>query len=611
MILVVLVALVPLAVSTLTTLRIYERAHRASLEDLFRASADQGVTEVRTRLDQVAGSLRVLAGQTIQWNALSKAERDGAVSLVYQQFDDVLIATLVDESGAGLSTSYVDRTAAAETLAAHPRMDADALPEFAERIPFTASRTAGVAFGETYLVPGDPAPVLPIAVRVAGPGKDFWVVAVGLSLRTVCREVERGASAVERFLIDAEGRVLCGPVDVKRLDPLDAGLVEAAMKTPGGVSSYRDAKGSDVLSAVSRLPWGWHVLVRQDAAVAFAAGRRMKAQSALWIVVGLAVAVGTGWLLSRGTNRAIAGLAHGARELEKGNLAYRLPTGTDEFGRLAATFNEMSVQIQKRDAEITGWNQDLTRRVEERTKDLEEAQGELLQTHKQAAMGALGAGMAHEINNPLTSVLGVAMLLEADAKEKGDTDLAATIAIQIEQAKRIQVIVQDLLRAGQETGPTDLVDVNGVIDQALGAVRADLTAQGIELVARIAPGLPPVLGRAAELRGVVSQLVANARIAVKRAKAPRIVVTSELFSGKLVRVTVEDNGIGIAPENLERIFEPFFTTKGDWNGKGLGLSTAFRTVHAHHGSIKATSTPGVATVLAMTFPVARKGTTLE
>ena len=78
MLLVVLVALVPLGLSTLTTLGIYQRAHRATLEDLFRASADQGVTEARTRLDQVSGSLRVLAGQTIPWNALSRAERTRA-----------------------------------------------------------------------------------------------------------------------------------------------------------------------------------------------------------------------------------------------------------------------------------------------------------------------------------------------------------------------------------------------------------------------------------------------------------------------------------------------------------------------------------------------------
>jgi two-component system NtrC family sensor kinase len=258
------------------------------------------------------------------------------------------------------------------------------------------------------------------------------------------------------------------------------------------------------------------------------------------------------------------------------------------------------------------WNQTLERRVEEKTRELREAQDLLLRSRSLAAIGQLGAGVAHEINNPLAGVLGITQLLLVDLPPHHP---ARPLAQDVEtQALRIRKIVQNLLRFAQRQGGEDFapLDLARVVDDALELCGpSDLQGAGIEVVRRYAQGLPMIRGSATQLQEAFIQLVQNARGAMTngaggaRVRGGTLTIETSVTAERLVRATVSDTGRGIAADHLPRIFDPFFTTKaGDWAGVGMGLSVVHKTIEDHGGKIQVQSEVGKGTIFQMTFPVA-------
>jgi signal transduction histidine kinase len=257
--------------------------------------------------------------------------------------------------------------------------------------------------------------------------------------------------------------------------------------------------------------------------------------------------------------------------------------------------------------EIMAWNETLEGRVEDKTKELRQAQDLLLRSRSLAALGELGAGVAHEINNPLSGVLGIAQLVIADLPAGHPVrplmqDVEA-------QALRIRQIVQNLLRFTQQQAGEDFasLDLGRVLDDAVELCGpSDLAAAGIAVVRRYANPTPTVRGSAAELQQGFMQLIQNARAAMDRGGT--LTIETSVPDETLVRVRIGDTGRGIAPENLSRVFDPFFTTKradgkgGTGMGMGMGLSVLHKTVEDHGGAIRVSSELGRGTVFEMTFP---------
>jgi PAS domain S-box-containing protein len=232
---------------------------------------------------------------------------------------------------------------------------------------------------------------------------------------------------------------------------------------------------------------------------------------------------------------------------------------------------------------------------------LRETQAQLLQAGKMSAVGQLVSGVAHEINNPLSVIIGYGQLLLS--RGVGDS-LRRPLELMVQQADRMAKIVRNLLYFARQRPPERAaVNLNQVIEQTLALRLNQLTLSGIAVECDFDPALPPVMGDTQQLAQVFLNLLLNAEQAILQAGARGSITfrTRVVDDGRTVRATVEDNGPGIPAEILPRVFEPFFTTKEVGSGTGLGLSVSYGIVEEHGGRLVAESEPG-RTIFSLELP---------
>ncbi|PYX97441.1 MAG: hypothetical protein DMG63_14540 [Acidobacteria bacterium] len=209
-------------------------------------------------------------------------------------------------------------------------------------------------------------------------------------------------------------------------------------------------------------------------------------------------------------------------------------------------------------------------------------QAKLMHTEKMAAVGQLVSGVAHEVNNPLTAILGFADLL-LENPELND-QVRDDLQVIVQESQRTREIVQNLLSFARQTPPEKhAVDVNQVVRRTIALRSYGMGSHGIELIERFDSTLPEIVGDAHQLQQVFLNILNNACDAVRETgRRGRIVIATEQSAG-LVEVRFRDNGTGI--RHPERIFDPFFTTKEVGKGTGLGLSICYGIVREHCGEI--------------------------
>jgi len=225
---------------------------------------------------------------------------------------------------------------------------------------------------------------------------------------------------------------------------------------------------------------------------------------------------------------------------------------------------------------------------------------QLLQKEKLASMGQMMAGAAHELNNPLTAILGVSDLL----RERATSDESRRHAEMIlQQARRAASIVQNLLAYSRQSGRGDEnVRLEEIVRRVGDTHAATMKQKNIELAIEIAPGLPSLQGDAKLLGQAIANLLTNAEQAISGARGRGNVRLTAGYSGGKIRVTVTDDGPGIAPEILTKIFDPFFTTKRPGGGSGLGLAICLAVAKEHGGTIEVDSPPGAGAQFSFIIP---------
>jgi len=245
-------------------------------------------------------------------------------------------------------------------------------------------------------------------------------------------------------------------------------------------------------------------------------------------------------------------------------------------------------------------NAQLFEREQRTIEELQLAQKQLLQAEKLATIGQMAAGIAHELNTPLTYIMGNLELLEAQGLAAAPREMLGSI---LRGAERIKGLAQSLLafsRPSQEEMIT--LSPNEVIERSLELCRYQILKGGVVLQKRLEPTLPRVMGVPNQLEMALINLTVNA-IHAMEGKGGRLTVSSSARAGS-VEIAISDQGAGIAPHIQPTIFEPFVTTKPEGKGTGLGLSTVLMVVERHHGKIDFTTAPDAGTTFRITLPAA-------
>ena len=243
--------------------------------------------------------------------------------------------------------------------------------------------------------------------------------------------------------------------------------------------------------------------------------------------------------------------------------------------------------------------------VTEKTK----MEAQLVQTAKLAALGEMAAGVAHELNSPMTVIIGTAQLLVRDLQQDAQYDKAEVLEDIINSGLRCKRIIQNLLTFSRQNQPpvTD-IDLNEEVERVLSMIQYQINRSQIRIVEQLAPFLPRLTANGPQIQQVLTNFLINARDAlaeVERKEKVVTVATALLVKGgrKWAVLSVSDNGIGIPPENLSKIFTPFYTSKEATKGTGLGLSVSLGIAESHNGTIEVESREGEGSTFSLLLPI--------
>jgi two-component system NtrC family sensor kinase len=299
--------------------------------------------------------------------------------------------------------------------------------------------------------------------------------------------------------------------------------------------------------------------------------------------------------------KPVKALAQATEKVARGDMSHRVQINTrDEIGFLADSFNQMTAALEEATDGYQTLSRTLEQKLDEKTRELQAAQDFLVQSEKLASLGKLAAGVAHEINNPLTSILINSHLL----LEKSLIDDASKENLQliIDETTRCSSIVSGLLEFARQTPPEKtVVDINKVIESTLMLMETHAMAHKVRIKKDLDETLPHIQVDVNKIKQVFTNLILNALDAMSDGGMLRIV--SRLSAeGKCVEVIFEDNGKGIPGGNIGKIFDPFFSTKGI-KGTGLGLSISYGIIQQHNGSIDVESEVGKGTTMTICLPL--------
>lgn len=293
-------------------------------------------------------------------------------------------------------------------------------------------------------------------------------------------------------------------------------------------------------------------------------------------------------------------------------------SGSQELDELIDSFNRMRERLKLAVNELNEMQQTLEDKVEVRTQQLKAAQRKLVQSDRLATLGQLAASVAHEINNPVSGVLNLSMLLErlmaSGSYPPGrESDFRKYLGMISTETARVGRIVSDLLAFSRRSKPQRApADLNKLVRATLGLADHKLRLISAEVVLDLQENLPQVECDSSQIQQVILNLVLNGAQAMQPRGGGTLTIRTRLISQEeSVELCVQDTGEGIAPENLSKIFDPFFTTKAEGKGVGLGLAVLYGIVKAHDGEVEVVSQRNQGTTFTVTLPLKSRSTAQE
>ena len=328
------------------------------------------------------------------------------------------------------------------------------------------------------------------------------------------------------------------------------------------------------------------------------AGGRTNIYIIISAIISLFVAIAIASFFSKRVTARIDQLRKGAEVIEKGQLDNRLRIDSgDEIELLSKQFNSMASKLEES-------YQTLEKKVEERTRELKESQETMVQQEKMVGVGQLAAGIAHELNTPLGTIIGYAQMLREDlSQQPGTSANLADVDEIIEQGGRCRDLVKNLLNFSRRpTIAKSNADINDIIRKVLSLVQHDFEMKNVRVHMDLDSRLPRTKVNENEIAQVVLNLANNAADSMPEG-GDLYVSTSNNEEFERIRIDVHDTGCGIKESDRNRVFEPFFTTKEVGKGTGLGLSISYKIVENHMGSIEFDTVTGKGTTFRVYLPV--------
>jgi len=490
--------------------------------------------------------------------SLSNRECLGVLRLLYRQQPDISLLVLLDGSDrAVVEPVYLaaEQISEQREMAEKVPVSSEHLRNFLERIPIREARQSRLAFSDPYVSLETNTVLITGALAVPLEGEEtFWVLGFERSLRQLQRLLSAMSSILgsQAFVCDEGGRLVIHPdgdIMLRREPVTQHQLVQLALAGRNqGSAVWEKEDGSRWQGAFWKMDMlNWLVVVEKTVSPDGAGSTWRYLLWGLWLVIGALALVLLG-LKERQTLRA----------------------------------NEQLYLAASRQAE-----------------ELKHFQAALLESGKLSALGDLGAGVAHEFNNPLGGILGLTQLL-LRRKKPDDPDVNFLQRIE-QEAKRCKTITDNLLRfsESQSLDHREPVRVERVLDAALDLVTKKMESKRIQIVREYQAGLPRIVGHDGLLQRAFLNVFFNAETAMP--EGGRLTISTSMEGDRVV-VNIKDTGVGISAQNLERVFEPFFTTKSNWQGAGLGLTEVYHIVKQHRGEVRLESQEGRGTEVIFYFP---------
>lgn len=482
--------------------------------------------------------------------------------VVYAQFDPVNIVWSLGAEGLAL-TAPTRITEPLEMLERgfqqHQSVSDDRLSRFEDEVPVSEAVASGMAWGRVYEHPDAVSPVVPLAIASDSRRQVF---ALEVSLASLDDHLALQALPQGATVLLADG-VLMG----EDRGLIDVDLVSTFVGDVGGELEY-ELEGQGVIAAFQSVPGTeWKVVVAVPRAQAATGADAIRKRYVFVFLMAMVFALAVGLAAAGQVSRPIGALRAGALRLGQGELGHQVRAqGATEVAELGEAFNSMSVQLQDKTAEIEAFNQELQQRVDERTAELRESQDRLVQTARMAAVAQMGAGLAHELNNPIAGILGLAQV--ASMRAEGNT---VTMLKNIEeQALRCRDILASLNRfsgggGDAERTPVDLVQLLGEVMALVGGgfEQAQVTVEYDKAAQLVVHGDAALLGQA------LAQLLRSLRTRL----APGGQLQLDFSGGATVVLGVTMDG-------------PQRPGGDDWLASGMGFWVARRVFQDHGGRLR-------------------------
>ena len=315
-----------------------------------------------------------------------------------------------------------------------------------------------------------------------------------------------------------------------------------------------------------------------------------------------------GFFLWRTVHKPVRTLIEGTRAVSGGQLGHRIELERDdEFGQLATSFNTMLVSLQQARDRLQEWTDTLERQVSEKTQDLEKIQRQMIQIEKITSLGRLSTVVAHELNNPLASIVNYAKLSlrtleELELPPPIRDEIGKDLRFIFDESRRLGEIVKNMLLFARRSGGVfEPIRLSEVIDKSVMLLAHQMEMQNITLQMKRQHAHDEIVGDASQLQQAFVALLINAVEAMPDGGSI-VLASSDRTGEESVELRVSDTGPGIPQEHLDQIFEPFYTTKTSGKSMGLGLSVVYGILHRHRGSIQVESVEREGTTFILRLP---------